>query len=116
MLLKGISKLKRGEKPILHTDHGVHYQWPGWIKICDQNEIIRSMSRKGCSPDNAAMEGFFGRMKNEFFHHRNWKGVSVDEFIEKLNDYLIFYNERRPKEKLAWMSPIEYRKSIGYLK
>ena len=116
MLLEGISKLKRGEKPILHTDHGVHYQWPGWIKICDQNEIIRSMSRKGCSPDNAAMEGFFGRMKNEFFYHRNWKGVSVDEFIEKLNDYLIFYNERHPKEKLAWMSPIEYRKSIGYLK
>ena len=116
MLREGISKLKRGERPILHTDHGVHYQWPGWIKICDQNEIIRSMSRKGCSPDNAAMEGFFGRMKNEFFYHRNWKGVSVDEFIEKLNDYLIFYNERRPKEKLAWMSPIEYRKSIGYLK
>ena len=55
-------------------------------------------------------------MKNEFFYHRNWEGVSIDEFIEKLNDYLTFYNEKRPKQKLGWMSPIEYRKSIGYLK
>ena len=29
------------------------------------------MSKKGCSPDNSAMEGFFGRLKNEFFHHRD---------------------------------------------
>ena len=116
MLKDGISKLRRGEKPILHTDHGVHYQWPGWIEICEENHITRSMSRKGCSPDNAAMEGFFGRMKNEFFFHRDWEGVSVDEFIARLNDYLTFYNEKRPKEKLGWMSPMEYRKSIGYIK
>ena len=25
------------------------------------------MSAKGCSPDNAAAEGFFGRLKNELF-------------------------------------------------
>ena len=26
------------------------------------------MSRKGCSPDNAACEGFFGRLKTELFY------------------------------------------------
>ncbi len=26
------------------------------------------MSKKGCSPDNSAMEGFFGRLKVEFFY------------------------------------------------
>ena len=31
----------------------------------------RSMSRKGTSPDNAACEGFFGNLKNEFFHGRD---------------------------------------------
>ena len=30
------------------------------------------MSAKGCSPDNAAMEGFFGLLKKEFWHGRDW--------------------------------------------
>lgn len=114
MLEEGISNLKRGQKPILHTDHGVHYQWPSWIEICKKHGISRSMSRKGCSPDNSAMEGFFGRLKNEFFYYKDWRGVTLDDFVEQLNDYLIFYNNKRPKEKLGWMSPVEYRKSLGY--
>ena len=28
------------------------------------------MSKKGCSPDNSACEGFFGRIKNEMFYSR----------------------------------------------
>jgi transposase InsO family protein len=32
------------------------------------------MSRKGYSPDNAACEGFFGRLKIELFYARNWQG------------------------------------------
>ena len=28
-------------------------------------ELTRSMSRKGCSLDDAACEGVFGRLKNE---------------------------------------------------
>ncbi|MFT4825609.1 MAG: transposase InsO family protein [Halioglobus sp.] len=29
-------------------------------------QLTRSMSRKGCSPDNAVCKGFFGRLKTEF--------------------------------------------------
>ena len=43
------------------------------------------MSAKGCSPDNAACEGFFGRLKNEFFHHRDWSGVGSDAFMVELD-------------------------------
>ena len=50
--------------PIAHSDCGCHCQWPGWISICEEAGIIRSMSRKGSSPDNSRMEGFFGTMKN----------------------------------------------------
>lgn len=39
------------------------------------------MSEKGCSPDNAACEGFFGHLKNEMFYNRSWQGVSTKEFI-----------------------------------
>lgn len=61
MLDNAIHTLKSGEKPIVHSDRGVHYRWPGWINLMECNGLIRSMSMKGCSPDNSACEGFFGR-------------------------------------------------------
>ena len=72
------------------------------------------MSKKGCLPDNSAIEGFFGRLKNEFFHHRNRSGgVAVPEFCRILDAHLRYYNERRPKEGLGWLSPMQYRRSLG---
>ena len=105
--------LSDGQRPVAHSDRGCHYRWPGWIAICDENRLTRSMSKKGCSPDNSAMEGFFGRLKNEFFHHRDWSGVTIPEFCRMLDAYLRYYNEERPKEKLGWMSPMQYRRSLG---
>lgn len=76
--------------------------------------LTRSMSKKGCSPDNSACEGFFGRLKNEMFYDRSWKETTVDEFIIAiLDDYIHWYNESRIKESLGWMSPLEYRRSLG---
>lgn len=98
---------------IIHSDRGCHYRWPGWISICEQHGLVRSMSKKGCSPDNSAMEGFFGRLKNEFFYHRGWRGVSMGEFMGMLGAYIDYYNEERVKEGLGWMSPNQYRRSLG---
>ena len=58
MLDQGIALLKENEKPIIHSDRGCHYRWPGWIKRMEKAGLIRSMSKKGCSPDNSACEGF----------------------------------------------------------
>ena len=112
-LLAACAEKGAEDHPILHSDRGAHYRWPGWAAICERSGVVRSMSRKGCSPDNAAMEGFFGRLKNEFFYHRDWKGVMMEEFIELLNGYLCYYNESRLKESLGWMSPNQYRRSLG---
>ena len=107
-------QLQAHDRPVGHSDRGGHYRWPGWIDLCKKYKITRSMSAKGCSPDNAAMEGFFGRLKNEFFYYRNWSGVSSDEFMERLDAYLRYYCESRIKKTLGWMSPNEYRRSKGY--
>lgn len=71
------------------------------------------MSKKGCSPDDSATEGFFGRLKNEFFHHRDWSGATMPGFCRMLGAYPRYYNEGRPKEKLGWLSPMRYRRSLG---
>ena len=89
MLDDAAKLLSVGEKPIIHSDRGVHYRWPGWIDRMEKNGFIRSMSKKGCSPDNSACEGVFGRIKNEMFYNADWSGVNISEFIGILNDYLL---------------------------
>lgn len=61
----------------------------------------------------AAAEGFFGRLKNELFYGRDWRGVGYEEFRERLAAYLTHYNETRIKKSLDWMSPVQYRRSLG---
>lgn len=65
-------------KPIIHSDRGAHYRWPGWIDRMEKNGFIRSMSKKGCSPDNSACDGVFGRIKNEMFYNADWSGVNIE--------------------------------------
>jgi transposase InsO family protein len=45
------------------------------------------MSRKACSPDNAACEGFFGRLKNELFYPRSGNLVANELYIHPAADY-----------------------------
>ncbi len=113
MLDGAIACLSPGEHPVIHTDRGCHYRWPGWIARMETAGLTRSMSRKGCSPDNAACEGFFGTLKSEMFYTRSWEGVSLEEFIYELDGFLRWYNEERIKISLDAMSPIEYRRSLG---
>lgn len=92
MLDSATGKLESGARPIIHSDRGCHYRWPGWLERIEKAALIRSMSKKGCSPDNSACEGFFGRIKNEMFYNRNWIGVTMDSFMEILDSYLEWYN------------------------
>lgn len=115
MLRAAIETLGDGEHPVIHSDRGRHYRWPEWVQICDEAELTRSMSKKGCSPDNSACEGFFGRMKVEMFYGENFAGWSIEEFMEAIDEYIHWYNNERIKETLGGMSPVRYRKSLGLL-
>lgn len=114
MLKQAIATLGPDEKPIIHSDRGCHYRWPEWIRIVEEAGLTRSMSQKGCSPDNSACEGFFGHLKIEMFYGRNWDDYSIDQFIAELNDYLIWYCNDRIKSTLGGISPLKYRRRLGY--
>ncbi|WP_416139569.1 IS3 family transposase [Halomonas sp. HK25] len=113
MLDNAIETLDEGEKPVIHSDRGCHYRWPGWLARVQDAGLVRSMSRKGCSPDNAACEGFFGRLKTEFFYTRDWQGVTLEQFIEELDAYIQWHNQKRIKLSLGGQSPMEYRAGLG---
>ena len=114
MLDNAISTLGENDRPVVHSDRGSHYCWPGWIDRMEAAGLTRSMSKKGCTPDNAACEGFFGRLKNELFYGRSWAGVSIEEFTGRLDGYLHWYTEKRIKMSLGGKSPMEYRQVLGY--
>jgi len=97
MLEEAIKCLCKGESPVCHSDRGFHYRTPSWIKIIKDAGLTRSMSKKGCSPDNSACEAFFGRLKNEFFYGRDWRNITCDDFMKQLDEYITWYNEERIK-------------------
>lgn len=115
MLDIAIDQLPDDAHPIIHSDRGAHYRWPGWIERMDKAQLKRSMSEKGCTPDNAACEGFFGRLKNEMFYCRSWNDISIQEFAEILDSYIRWYSATRIKMSLGAMSPLEYRRSLGLI-
>lgn len=115
MLEAAIRPTGPGERAhfIVHSDCGCHYQWPGWISICEEAGIIRSISRKGSSPDNSRIEGFFGTMKNEMFYGRDWERVGLEELGKRIDDYIGWYNTKRIRRSLGSMSPLAYRQSLA---
>ncbi|MGV1952531.1 IS3 family transposase [Agrobacterium vitis] len=114
MLDAAIGTVANGEeRPIIHSDRGAHYRWPGWLTRISEARLVRSMSRKGCSQDNAACEGFFGRLKTELFYPRDWKAITIEQFVAEVDAYIRWYNETRIKISLGSLSPVEYRKSLG---
>lgn len=100
-------------RPVVHSDRGGHYRWPGWLSRIAEAKLVRSMSRKACSPDNAACEGFFGRLKNELFYSRDWLSTTIEEFVAALDAYIRWYNESRIKISLGYRSPMEHRRNLA---
>lgn len=57
------------------------------------------MSRKGNCLDNAMMENFFGKMKNEMFYGHEYEFETLDQLKKEMEEYIRYYNEKRIKVK-----------------
>ena len=75
-----------------------------------EHRIFQSMSRKGNCYDNSVMENFFGILKQEMYYGTVF--YSYEELKKTIEKYIIYYNEQRIKQKLGWMSPVEYRLNL----
>lgn len=47
------------------------------------------------------------------FYPRDWRSKTIAQFIEELDAYIRWYNEKRIKISLGYLSPIEYREGLG---
>ena len=56
---------------ILHSDQGSQYTFEEFIEYCSSVGVTQSMSKAGCSYDNAPMERYYNTLRNELIHlHR----------------------------------------------
>ena len=106
MLGQGLSRLKPTECPIIHSDQGVLYGTAEWGNML-KGKAIQSMSRRGNCYDNAVIESFFAILKSECFYSRSYN--SIAELQAEIEEYLVYYNQKRIKLGLKGLSPVQYR-------
>lgn len=107
MLQQAFARLKKSDRPLLHSDQGWHYQHPAYRALLAGQALTQSMSRKGNCLDNAAMESFFGTLKAEYFHLHRFD--TIEQLQQGLDQYIHYYNHERIRMKLRGLSPVQYR-------
>lgn len=94
---------------ILHSDQGAQYTSYAFQALAKENGITTSMSRKGNCFDNAVIESFHSSLKSEEFAAQLRATLTTTIVIDKVINYMYYYNYIRPFSKLNCHSPVEYR-------
>jgi putative transposase len=95
-----------------HSDRGCQYPSQAYRKRLEQVGAVGSQSRKGNCWDNAAMESFFGSLKEECVG--NQVDSSHEQARQALFEYLeIYYPRQRRHSTLGYVSPLVYVQMEG---
>ena len=94
---------------IIHSDQGIHYTNHAYHNLLKDNEVIQSMSRRGNCWDNAMVENFFGHFKCECYRIHKRAMRTFADVVERVNEYISYYNNERAQVRLTEMPPTMYR-------
>ena len=83
---------------IIHSDQGFQYTSYEYKAICESNGIQISMSRKGTPIDDSPIESWHALLKKETLYNNNI--TSLQEYIQLVEDWILFYNTTRLKSKV----------------
>jgi len=68
--------------------------------------VEQSFSKPHVPYDNSVSESFFSSMKREELYRTNYH--SENELRKAIDDYIIFYNVKRPHAKLKYKTPEQF--------
>lgn len=105
--LKRLHYLTEGEMINLHHDNGSEFM-KDFKKSCRQLSLPQWYSRPHTPKDNPVLERFNRTIQEEFIEIIDIGLEEVQEFNEKLTDWLIEYNSIRPHQALDYLTPLEY--------
>ena len=81
---------------------------PGTVHISVANPV-----RQGLQPGQRGDEGFFGLLKKEFWHGRDWSDWTPARFIEELGGWIGRYNTEGRSDALGGRTLAEFRSALG---
>lgn len=90
-----------------HSDQGWAYQMKSYSRTLKEHKVFQSMSRKGNCYDNSVMENFFGILKQEMYYGETY--YSFAHLKLAIENYIKYYNNKRTKQALGFLSPVDYR-------
>jgi putative transposase len=92
---------------IVHSDQGVQYASHPYRKLLNNNGFIGSMSKKSGCWDNAVAENFFGSLKQERVHCKNYE-TRYEAQQDIMNYITMWYNSNRLHSYLGHQSPNDF--------
>ena len=114
-LRMAIWQRRPGAGLIVHSDRGSQYASKDYRRLLKAHGFVGSMSRKGDCWDNAVAESFFGSLKQERVHWRNYQ-TRIDAQQDILNYISMFYNSYRLHSYLGYVSPNQYEAEMIEMK
>lgn len=106
-----VNELGEFNHPIFHSDQGALYLAPYYQDKIGKLGFRQSMSKRGNCWDNAPQESFFGHFKDEC-RELIRQCQTIEELSKVVQDYKVYYNERRPQWTRHQMTPLEYESYI----
>jgi putative transposase len=106
-LEQAIAQRRPAPGVVHHSDRGIQYACPDYLRILRKHHFVPSMSRAGCPYDNAACESFMSTLKREEIQATTYRDLAeltthLEQFI---NEY---YNRQRLHSALGYCSPEEF--------
>lgn len=100
---------------IVHSDRGSQYASQQYRRLLKIHGFTGSMSRLGNCRDNSVAESFFGSLKQERIHWRDYQTRHAAQ-QDVLQYIFIFYNSQRLHSYLGYKSPNQYEVETEELK
>lgn len=75
--------------------------------------MLRSMSKVGTPTDNAKIEALNGWIKEELY--LGFGLEDAEDVPALLDEYVYYFNNRRPAAALGYKSPVQYKTELSFL-
>ncbi len=97
---------ERGLPRTIKSDNGSEFTSKVMDKWAYERHVELDFSRPGKPTDNANVESFNGRLRQECLN-ATWF-MSIDDARGKIEAWRQYYNESRPHSALDWSTPAEF--------
>ena len=101
----------RGAPQTIKTDNGSEFISKAMDKWAYERGVEIDFSRPGKPTDNATIESFNGRLRQECLNE-HWF-MSLEDAQLKIEVWRRHYNESRPHSALDWLTPREFALQHG---